>query len=111
MRWQKPGDEALTNVPAMVYTNYPQFSSREAFYNNSEILIEKGDHIRLQDITLSYEFTKGNWHTLPFNRLQFYIYANNLGILWRANELGIDPDDPRNYPAVKNISFGIRAEL
>src|SRR3546814_5997895 len=45
-RWQQPGDETHTNVPAM---RYPVNSSRETFYSRSSVLVERGDHIRLQD--------------------------------------------------------------
>ncbi|SEN69445.1 TonB-linked outer membrane protein, SusC/RagA family [bacterium A37T11] len=85
-RWQKPGDEAFTQVPAWIYpVNY----GADNFYTYSEILVEKGDHIRLQDVRLSYHLKK--W--------QLFVYANNLGILWRANKHGIDPD----YNALVNL--------
>src|SRR3546814_19755029 len=50
-RWQQPGDETHTNVPAM---RYPVNSSRETFYSRSSVLVERGDHIRLQDARVSY---------------------------------------------------------
>ncbi|MFC3157129.1 hypothetical protein ACFOEQ_00395 [Chryseobacterium arachidis] len=50
-RWQNPGDELTTNVPAMVY---PGVNVADQYYLNSEVLVSKGDHIRLQDINLSY---------------------------------------------------------
>jgi len=43
-----------------------------------------------------------------------YVYANNLGILWRANDQGIDPDfndngnGSRIIPAPKTVSLGFR---
>lgn len=92
-RWTKPGDEQLTNVPALVYpANSGPTANRDFFYNNSEILVEKGDHIRLQDIRLDYDFKKQNLRKLPFESIKIYVYASNLGILWRANNQGIDPD-------------------
>jgi hypothetical protein len=53
----------------------------------------------------------------PFSHLGLYVYANNLGILWRANKSGIDPDyldnggTGRIYPAPKTIAFGIKANF
>ncbi|HEX6429461.1 MAG TPA: SusC/RagA family TonB-linked outer membrane protein, partial [Niastella sp.] len=45
-RWQKPGDEAITNVPSMP-GQYPISSNaRDLFYSLSSILVEKADHIR-----------------------------------------------------------------
>lgn len=88
LRWQKPGDELTTNVPSMVY---PAVSRRDQLYNNSEILVEKGDHIRLQYITLNYNL-KTIFPKLPASGVNVYLNINNLGILWRANKKGIDPD-------------------
>jgi len=94
-RWKSPGDEIKTNVPSLIY---PFDSSRNAFYAGSEVLVEKGDHIRLQDIRLSYTMARKN---LPLKNLKFYAYAANLGLLWRANRLGLDPD------YVGNGSYGV----
>lgn len=91
-RWQKAGDELRTNVPSMIYSTDP---NRDAFYNLSEVLIEKGDHIRLQDMRFGYELMRGK-HARPFARsVKIFVYGSNLGILWRANKSGIDPDYPR----------------
>lgn len=85
-RWQKPGDEAYTKVPAM---SYPSPVERDAFYNFSDQLIQPSDHIRLKDIRITYQFPS----TEPNAPIwKVYLYMNNLGILWRANRYGIDPD-------------------
>ncbi|MBB5436953.1 TonB-linked SusC/RagA family outer membrane protein [Pedobacter sp. AK017] len=88
-RWQQKGDELRTSVPSLVY---PLDENRNTFYQNSEALIIKGDHVRLQDISLSYDFDRKRHKRLPFALLQIYGYINNIGILWRANKYGIDPD-------------------
>lgn len=111
-RWQNPGDEAFTNVPSMIY---PANGSRDGAYQFSEILVEKGDHIRLQDIQLNYMLTPRQLHKLPFQSVNFYVYMNNIGILWRANDYHIDPDYVpvagfTQYPNPRSISFGIRID-
>jgi TonB-linked SusC/RagA family outer membrane protein len=111
LRWLKPGDEKITSVPAMVYTNYLQFSNRDNFYSNSEILVDKGDHIRFQDLSINYDVTKKFLKNIHFTSLQVYLYANNLGILWRANDHDIDPDFRTGYPNPKSYSIGVRAGL
>lgn len=105
-RWQKPGDENITNVPSLVYTNYPQFSYREAFYGASEINILKGDHIRLQYINLSYSFKE----TSQNSKVGIRIYANisNMGIIWRANKDKIDPDFPSSIPIPRSYAIGLQ---
>lgn len=111
-RWQNAGDELKTNVPVM---NYPANSVKDAVYRFSSILIDKGDHIRVQDISLAYEFTKKQIPGLPFNRVELYGYINNIGILWRANKNGIDPDYLPNealiYPNPRMYSLGLRVGI
>jgi TonB-dependent starch-binding outer membrane protein SusC len=107
-RWQKSGDEVFTNVPSIIY---PANSSRDIFYQKSNATIEKADHIRLNDIFLSYDFKKSDWKKLPVNNIQIYASANNLGIIWSANKLKLDPDYPIGVPPIKTISFGIRSNF
>ena len=89
LRWQKPGDEAFTDVPS---NQYQTNSNRDAFYAGSAALIEKGDHIRLQYINLGYEISKKQWQQMPLKALQLYANISNLGILWQESKSGIDPD-------------------
>jgi TonB-linked SusC/RagA family outer membrane protein len=108
-RWQKPGDEKLTSVPSMP-TSYN--SSRDYVYNNSSALVEKGDNIRFQDISISYLFEKKTSSWLPFNSINLYGYINNLGIIWKADKLNIDPDYIyQPYPPSKTYSIRIKIEF
>ena len=108
-RWKQPGDEVFTDVPSM---QYPLVNARETFYNASEVLVERGDHIRLQYATLSYSIYKKQWKAMPFNNLQLYVNANDLGIVWRANKKGLDPDYFSNsFPPARNIAFGLRCNF
>ncbi len=108
-RWQKPGDELSTNIPSFIYPN-PN-SNRDAFFRSSEVNTERGDHIRLQDISLSYDVPvsqKTNW----LRALNCYAYFNNLGIIWRANKVNIDPDYfSGGYPLPRSLAFGIKASF
>jgi TonB-dependent starch-binding outer membrane protein SusC len=104
-RWQKPGDELATNVPSRTYPNLN--INRDAFYGASEIHATKGDHIRLQDISLNWSFQpkSGKW----INQITLYSYLNNLGIIWRANNHSIDPDYPEiGYPLPKTFALGCK---
>jgi hypothetical protein len=110
-RWQKPGDEASTTVPSMIYPDDP---NRDGFYLGSQDLVEKGDHVRLQYVTISYEVDKQQFPRMPFKTLQFYANANNLGIIWKANKDGIDPDYNYGLSALKpplTIALGIRTSF
>ena len=108
IRWQKPGDEKITQVPSF---SYPVNYSRDIFYNSSSILVEKGDHIRLQGISLNYDLNKINCPFLPFNQIKLYAYINNVGIIWRANSKGLDPDYPLGIPAPRTCSIGLRVDF
>jgi len=105
-RWQQPGDELHTNVPALVY---PDNIYRDDLYTYSNVLVVNADHIRLQDLRLGYTFHKTRF--LPFRDLNLFTYVNNIGILWRANKYHIDPDYPNSIPAVRTIAFGMKADL
>ncbi|MBN8666757.1 MAG: SusC/RagA family TonB-linked outer membrane protein [Chitinophagales bacterium] len=113
-RWQKPGDELNTNVPSMVYTSNPQFDNRSFFYSRSSALIEKGDHIRLEDISFNYTISKSALHMLPFSEIRLYGYIGNINwLIWKANKANVDPlniDDGRSINPI-TLSFGVNVGL
>lgn len=104
-RWKQPGDEQFTNVPSMAY---PANSRRNQFYLLSEATVSKGDHVRLQFINLAYDFASHKRAGNFFTCLQLYFNASNLGLLWKANKEGIDPDSPSSIPSSKTYAVGIR---
>lgn len=106
-RWQKPGDENKTIVPAL---RYPGVTDRDRFYANSEVMVEKGDYIRLDDIKLSYDFNKNN--KIPFRQMQAYLYLSNLNIiLWKANKAGIDPEFPNGVKPALSVAAGFKVDF
>ncbi|HKZ66391.1 MAG TPA: TonB-dependent receptor, partial [Chitinophagaceae bacterium] len=107
LRWKQPGDELVTQVPSMVY---PAQTNRDDFYNYSEALVEKGDHIRLQYINLSYDWENKRIKKIPLQYAQLFIVVNDIGIIWRANKLGLDPDyTNRGMPPSRSVSIGFKA--
>ncbi|WP_029281374.1 SusC/RagA family TonB-linked outer membrane protein [Pedobacter sp. R20-19] len=104
-RWQKPGDELLTNVPAFIY---PASSARDAFYAGSTVNIMPGDHIRLDYVRLAYNVNTTLWK-FPFRNLEIYSGLQNAGILWKANRYGYDPDYTNVVPPARQFIFGFRA--
>lgn len=112
-RWQQPGDENFTDVPSAVY---PASSNRQQFYNFSSALIESAAHIRLQDIRLSYTITPELSKTLKLQNIQFFTYMSNLGIIWRKNKYGLDPDAysiaiMNKFANPFTIAFGVNVTL
>lgn len=87
-RWRKPGDEHVTDVPAMVY---PNNSNRELFYHMSEATVSRADNLFFQFVSASYRWEdpiRGiqDW-SISFN-------ASNLGYLWRKDNREIMPLEP-----------------
>jgi TonB-linked SusC/RagA family outer membrane protein len=108
-RWQKPGDEQSTHVPSMIY---PLNGFREDFYAKSSALVERADHIRLQDVTFGYLLSGKNKY---FRQIKLYANLSNVGILWRANKSGIDPLMAANQysfirPSLTKV-FGVTANF
>lgn len=99
-RWKQPGDEIFTTVPSFIY---PNDSNRDDFYAWSEINIAKADNIRLQFVNVAYSFIKS----------KFTVYANvsNLGIIWKADKGGLDPDYPNTIPPSKSFTIGLRGSF
>jgi len=104
LRWQQPGDEARTIVPA---AGDPTNTFRDRFYLNSSALVEKADHIRLEDVVISYDLEKKDHPWLPFEKIRFYNYLSNLGLLWKANKSGIDPYYINIPKEARRISLGV----
>lgn len=103
-RWQQPGDESHTSVPSLPGIVNP---NRDRLYVRSAALVERGDHIRLQDVHLSYNFPEIKSKGLPFTQMQIYAYANNLGLIWKANKSGLDPDY-QSGPSPLMLSAGFK---
>ena len=86
--------------------------ARDSFYNYSTATVQKADNVRLQDISFSYEVSRNSIPKLPFSKLQLYVYANNIGIIWKATKTHLDPDYPfADYPPVRAVALGIKAEF
>ena len=99
-RWQKPGDEKHTYIPSRVYPiNY----NRENFAAYSQDFVHKADYIRLSDIRIGYSFAVKT-ATRPMS-LNLFAGARDLGLIWKANKIGIDPENTY-YRTVSSVNFG-----
>lgn len=111
-RWKKLGDEEFTDVPGITGVNFNSINR----YRFSDALVRSADNIRLQQISLAYSVPQ---RLLPRNFVKSVsLSANvrNLGIVWRSNKEGIDPEfiNTGNFGSVTptpNFVFGINATL
>lgn len=107
-RWKKPGDEITTRIPALAY----QATQMGTFFQNSEDVVERGDHVRLNDIRVTYNVSVKSFLSSGFKKINFFCYVRNLGILWRKNEVSIDPDyGTTAIPQSLSFSAGINLTL
>ena len=67
--WKGEGtSNFLPKLNTMVDPNWVNFSS---------IWVEDADYVRIQNVTLGYDFAR-LWKTSPFSQIHFYVAANNL---------------------------------
>lgn len=106
LRWQKQGDELITNIPSLLY---PINANRESFYANSEATVRKAGSIRLTDVQLAYEIFSPGGKRRPVKSMNVYCYLNNVNwFLYKANEDKLDPENGNSLLSPVSISFGTR---
>lgn len=113
-RWQQPGDELVTNVPAM---EYPVNDAQRMFYSQSELFVYRADHVRLQYIQLAYSVPQQFLRKNVLTQCQVFGKVENAGIIWKKNRQGIDPETG-NTPSItgtalgrRNLSAGVRVHF
>lgn len=106
LRWQNPGDELITDVPAFTYPANPG----EGFYSVSSANIFRADNIRLDYINVRYKVNTTQWR-YPFRKLEIQIGMQNVGILWRKNKFGVDPDYPHQVRPTRMVNIGLNTSF
>lgn len=99
-RWKKVGDEKLTNIPAIHYGN--DYSYLYATYGSQNTI--DASHIRLNYMNLSYSLPNKLLANSGFKEIGFSFQVSNLGLIWRANDKGIDPD----VHSLEGVMSGVR---
>ncbi|HVU58633.1 MAG TPA: TonB-dependent receptor plug domain-containing protein [Puia sp.] len=109
--WKKPGDERTTSVPAPPAGSNDY--SRSLFYAYSASLVTRGDHVRLQDIRLSYDILKQHKNNDPIRLITAYLYIRQPCLIWKANHDGIDPEaySPGALKPTPSFTMGLHIEL
>jgi len=106
-RWQKPGDASWTQIPSMIY---PNNQNRDIFYSYSDAVATKGDHIRLQYVKLSYILPALITRKLSMDNASLYAVINDIGIVWKANKYGLDPNYLNGSPA-STFTIGFKSSF
>ncbi|MEA5461993.1 TonB-dependent receptor [Arcicella sp. LKC2W] len=96
-RWQKEGD--VTNIPRLVFGDNISNGSSTPISEN----VEKGDFIRMRNISLGYTFKKGLLEKAKISSLRLYAQVQNAFII--TGYTGADPEISTNRNS--NIAPGV----
>lgn len=107
-RWRQPGDELKTSVPSFYY---PADPARNGFYSGLEANVQRADHARLEYINLEYAFSGREFRSSIMKGLKLYANLGNAGIIWRANDIGLDPEYPDALAPARTYAFGLRTSF
>ena len=91
-RWQKPGDEAITNIPSYVANQGIGFFRRNVgYYTNADINVVSASYVKLRDLTLAYEVSPRLLQVLRLQSVRLFLQTGNY-MVWKANKFDIDPE-------------------
>lgn len=101
--WRNPGD--ITDIP----------SSFSPYQVSTTRYVEKGDYLRLRNVTLSYNLPKTLLEKVKINNARVFVQGQNLHV-WHSFQ-GYDPEVTTGnllgaqYPQLKTIMFGLSVGL
>ena len=105
-RWMPSIDYWTPDNPTNSYPRADQSSAYDAYRSSNGY--QKGDHIKLQDITLGYSFEDLLSKKFPIKKLRFYVQMRNVAYLYKAAEFDIIPEQPSiNYTIPTSYNFGL----
>ena len=133
-RWMVPGDEKRTNYPVLLSPSDPNYAKYRThwsynggrgvnmfaesvwqMYDNSDIRVVSGNYLKLQSLTLRYNFSKELLSKTPFSYASLSFSSQNLFTISAKELKGQDPsqagfDTPNlsvrpSYTIGLNISF------
>ncbi len=117
-RWTAPGDEAITNVPAIasqsLIQSYGSNELRRAYnaYNYSSERVADGGFVRMKNISLGYTLDKQVTEKLGISNLRMSLQSTNPFLIYSDSKLGgQDPEFFRSggvaYPISRLFSFSL----
>ncbi|RAJ22510.1 TonB-linked SusC/RagA family outer membrane protein [Gelidibacter algens] len=117
-RWLLPGDEAITNIPAIASQQaiqaYGQNAVTQAYnaYNYSTERVADGDFVRLKNVTVGYSFPSESLSQIGLSNLRMSLQGTNLFLLYSDSDLGgQDPEFFNSggvaYPITRSFTFSL----
>lgn len=100
-RWMLPGDEEVTNIPAIATLRdaktYPYLERAYNAYNYSDVRVARGDFIRLKDIYVTYNVPSKWLKNIGFSNASVRVAVSNVALLHSDKKLkGQDPEFVRS---------------
>lgn len=131
-RWQKPGDELHTNIPAIIANGHPSYfkylnhwstagsgsdyinviaNSYWDMYDYSDLRVVSADYLKLASVNVSYELPQRLISSWGLSRLEVHASGNNLHT-WCAKELKGQTPTQGGFTAIQlsdrpSFSFGL----
>jgi TonB-linked SusC/RagA family outer membrane protein len=119
-RWELPGDEKITNIPAIIDLRTNSLLEGGEFpfthYNLSSARIASGDFVRLKNVSLGYNVPVELVKRLGLKSLNAKVSATNLLLLYSDKKLlGQDPEFFGSggvaLPVPQQISFSLKVGI
>ena len=116
-RWVVPGDEHITDIPAIAsvaqYYNNRYLNYAYNSYNYSTARVADGGFIRLKDISLTYDFSPKLIRKIGLSSASLKLDATNLWLVYSDKKLnGQDPEFVNSggvaQPLSKQFTFTVR---
>lgn len=117
-RWRKPGDEAYTNIPALLpgttNVSIPFYSGATgnvmSMYAQSDELIVKNTFLRCRDLGISWRMPSSMTQKIGLNSFTASASVSNLFVIASKRFNGFDPElensvMPKNYSLSISIGF------
>ncbi|MCG8582228.1 MAG: SusC/RagA family TonB-linked outer membrane protein [Bacteroidales bacterium] len=105
--------EAIGEMP-LPEGSIPNYTAYNSSARYLESRVEDASFIKLKDVMLSYHLPKSFISKIGCSGARFYAQVSNVGLLWTANDLEIDPEYPmggaffrpeRTYTLGLNLKF------
>lgn len=90
-RWQKPGDQLITNVPRYTGNTAQNGLRLLNIYTQANTHVMSAAYAKLRDMTLNYAIPTAVANKLSMSACSIYAQVNNV-MLWKNNNANIDPE-------------------
>ena len=116
-RWSFPGDENITNIPAIITPLVDKYLSDNSLnpyelYNKSDLRVADGDFVRLKSLKIAYKLPQELLKNTRLTGVTASISGYNLWLLYSDDKLnGVDPEFFQSggvsLPLTKSYTFAL----